>query len=337
MFEFAGEDTLVDEFQPAVFPFDGADFVVGDFFGGGRIHENGVYSQSREGGNPVIQYIEPSPFNSRSVPERIHLMYRIFAIVLSLFFLGFPYSQTSAENKNDQTPKTYKQTNTYQRGTDKSPLFVKVVPPDLAEQQSAQEENDKTEHRIYERWTARATVALAIVTALLAFFTFRLWTATGRLVKDAEVTAKRQLRAYVAFDNFSRNQDSMQRFYLRIYVKNYGNTPCHDMSIWITHLEREPEAGFQCATTVDKHLVVEKQMLHPGQSFNAGSPIFFNLHQRNIDQYEEWIIACGHIDYQDIFGDRWRTNFCQKCIRQVRSAGETFIPHKDHNYEEKIE
>ena len=54
MFEFAGEDALVDELQPAVFPLDGADFVVSDGVHGGGGHGNEVYSHSRVGGNPKL-------------------------------------------------------------------------------------------------------------------------------------------------------------------------------------------------------------------------------------------------------------------------------------------
>jgi hypothetical protein len=44
MLEFAGEEALVDEFQPAVFPLNRADFVVEDLFGlgGGSAHPGKV-------------------------------------------------------------------------------------------------------------------------------------------------------------------------------------------------------------------------------------------------------------------------------------------------------
>ena len=54
MFEFAGEEALVDKFQPAVFPLDRADFVVGDGFGSRGAHGRGVYSHSRDGKNPGV-------------------------------------------------------------------------------------------------------------------------------------------------------------------------------------------------------------------------------------------------------------------------------------------
>jgi hypothetical protein len=50
-----------------------------------------------------------------------------------------------------------------------------------------------------EAVTAAATVVLAILTLTLALGTFGLWLATRRLVRGAEDTAERQLRAYVLF------------------------------------------------------------------------------------------------------------------------------------------
>ena len=48
-----------------------------------------------------------------------------------------------------------------------------------------------------EAVTAAATVVLAFLTFILAFGSVCLWLATRRLVRGAEDTAERQLRAYV--------------------------------------------------------------------------------------------------------------------------------------------
>ena len=55
MFEFAGENALVDEFQPAVFPLNRADFVVGDGFGSRGAH--GERSISMESASRTMEKI----------------------------------------------------------------------------------------------------------------------------------------------------------------------------------------------------------------------------------------------------------------------------------------
>ena len=58
----------------------------------------------------------------------------------------------------------------------------------------------------HEWWLVYLTAALAITTLALAAFTALLWKSTGNLVKGAEDTAKRQLRAYVWIE-FSESDD----------------------------------------------------------------------------------------------------------------------------------
>jgi hypothetical protein len=60
MFEFAGKYALVDEFQPAVFPFDRADFVVKDGIGWG----------ARHGGQSITYAPDPRPDTLRGCPRR---------------------------------------------------------------------------------------------------------------------------------------------------------------------------------------------------------------------------------------------------------------------------
>lgn len=79
---------------------------------------------------------------------------------------------------------------------------------------------------------AFAAVILAVVTAALAYFTWRLWRSTGELVRGADDTSKRELRAYVAVREVnitaSRVNESPTA---NMVVTNFGRTPAYRLSL----------------------------------------------------------------------------------------------------------
>jgi hypothetical protein len=73
---------------------------------------------------------------------------------------------------------------------------------------------------------------LVAVTSLLFFATLALWLATRRLVKGAEQTAERQLRAYVwAITENSPSLDA-DPFETRTHINNAGATPAYKVHSW---------------------------------------------------------------------------------------------------------
>jgi hypothetical protein len=81
--------------------------------------------------------------------------------------------------------------------------------------------------------TAAATAVLAILTLSLAAGTFGLWFATRRLVRSAEKTAERQLRAYVLVDEGSIVLSQIGFWDIQISFHNFGQTPAYQHSTWI--------------------------------------------------------------------------------------------------------
>jgi hypothetical protein len=63
---------------------------------------------------------------------------------------------------------------------------------------------------------------------LLAIATWMLWYATARLVKGADRTAERQLRAYVFVEKTNFQSTGPQGWDIRYRIKNFGHTPAHD-------------------------------------------------------------------------------------------------------------
>ena len=115
-------------------------------------------------------------------------------IVFVVLFAGVAHSK---ENPNSETTETKKAPDNEQRGSNNNPITVKILPSPDADTKAAKEEHYREEKASEDKWLTRSTVWLAFVTTPLAVFTALLWIATWRLVKGAEDTAKRQLRAYV--------------------------------------------------------------------------------------------------------------------------------------------
>ncbi len=152
------------------------------------------------------------------------LTVRFFLMTTLLFSAGMaeaasnpPATATLYNGKQEQK----KETDSDKRGTKDAPLVVEMIPA---------HENEKS---FNEELIAYGTLALAIVTALLAWFTFRLWRATGKLVVGAENTAERQLRAYILHNNDEEMEHNGGRIKVTVRIKNFGQTPAHKLRSWL--------------------------------------------------------------------------------------------------------
>jgi hypothetical protein len=78
------------------------------------------------------------------------------------------------------------------RGTEEHPLVVQTVVRATPTDEINRERTERAVHMANERVIAFATALLAVVTAILAFYTFKLWNANKTLVQGAEATGKQQ-------------------------------------------------------------------------------------------------------------------------------------------------
>jgi hypothetical protein len=147
---------------------------------------------------------------------------------------------------------------------------------------------------------------LAAFTVLLTFATIFLWFATGDLVRGAERTAKRELRAYVGISSVGiKNIAANQTPTIEIRFKNFGKTPAYKIRSWTSSVLEFPGAK-------EKLLNVDKKWggtstLNPDDSYT-------NIHSRNTPLHIEEADAIltdtkrmyvrGSIQYRDAFGKR---------------------------------
>jgi hypothetical protein len=66
---------------------------------------------------------------------------------------------------------------------------------------------------------------------ILCLITFMLWGATARLVRGADETAKRQLRAYVYIEKADFTFTQEDGWQINYRIKNFGQTPAHHVQL----------------------------------------------------------------------------------------------------------
>lgn len=169
--------------------------------------------------------------NVRRILLIIALSFCVYAFAESQPAISTPSKSTN--QKQEKSAETNQETTKDLRGTYKSPLVVDVISaPDtnkIAERKSEQEGEKST----LDRLTAFSTVALAVITFFLALYTARLWGATDKLVKGAEETAQRQLRAYVHVRRAQASRDNDAILWAKVEIQNFGQTPAYDVVQWI--------------------------------------------------------------------------------------------------------
>jgi uncharacterized protein YjeT (DUF2065 family) len=207
------------------------------------------------------------------------------------------------------------------------------IPPSAVNVSPAQSENDQLQpvasHESNAVWfaetlTALATFLLPVITGLLAFFTYRLWRSTGRLVQGAAETAERQLRAYVLPVDSWFTIDDKGLFTFQIALENSGQTPAYDMQAWIHVEKREfPLKGELVPIAAQsKTFLAAKGKTFLAASFPEPKPLTQEEHSRII-LGSMAIYLFGEVKYLDTFRKEARTTrFRMMCLGEnLRSKG----------------
>lgn len=141
--------------------------------------------------------------------------------------------------------KTENRTDANQQNTKTAPIIVNVLEPQKIEAEAAEERREREEKAKLDRRLVDLTNDVAIFTgglfaATIALFlaTCALWWSTRRLVKGAEDTAKRQLRAYIHVPSteLTIHPEEIGGWTANVTIKNFGQTPAYNMT---TKVERK--------------------------------------------------------------------------------------------------
>lgn len=222
------------------------------------------------------------------------------------------------------------------------------------------ETKDITKHEPYylssEWWLVGITLALAIITGALAFYTAKLWKATKTMVDSAEATAQRQsnemeasiaeaarstsalkkiaevtidnanlmkgvlhqqMRAYIAVEiGTATYQDKNLRFAANPVLVNSGYTPARNVSYSakaaILSIENIPPQDL--VIPENGVIIVNNTGLAPRQQFSIQGVVENRFSDIEVIEIMEGIkkrlFVWGTINYDDVFGGHWVTNFC---------------------------
>lgn len=209
---------------------------------------------------------------------------------------------------------------------------------------------------------------LVIATIIIGFFTGTLWFATNALVKGAEDTSSRQLRAYLGVDRLEMDYPSLSapdftglrfrqivvqpgyihRDFINIKIRNYGQTPAHDVSVFAymafaRRFQRLPDNFFDRTATNDDtvdtseiRITLARFMLHPNSMEISKHPLWNLIPIKAAIRGRFQIYIFGRIHYRDIYQRKWRTRFCY-AWEPFFLGGGRFVPYEQYNGEDQRE
>jgi hypothetical protein len=156
---------------------------------------------------------------------------------------------------------------------------------------------------------------IALFTVILGVATWKLWRATDALVKGAEDTGKRQLRAYLVVEadvimNFEADKITIGHFWIR----NVGQTPPHDV-IMATGVHIAPPRHtpvFDKPSSESLRAEANARRAYFAQQTEVHKNAARAFSQVEIDSVlagESRLCVGGRVYYKDIFNNEWHTDF----------------------------
>ncbi len=169
---------------------------------------------------------------------------------------------------------------------------------------------------------------IAVFTVILGFATWALWRSTDRLVRGAEETAERQLRAYISIRVIRPlNIKAPVNFGVVYNIWNIGSTPG-------TVINLSRRIDIYRYPLPDDFVLPEGDTCGHGNVIGANDPsVVGKMHADRLFAGQEWeavfakkprarIYFHGFICYKDVFGKDRKTEFCYSFIASSLTAHE---------------
>jgi hypothetical protein len=264
---------------------------------------------------------------------------RALTLLFVLVFASSAWAQ-SKEIKNPVPPITDEAKRASKSGDNSQGKQVVTVNPPLAPNTSvggklgekSENKNDKRQEEgssLAEWFIAFFTCGLVFVTAVLAYFTKELWASTGELVRDAKVTTKHELRAYMGVERIRLQEEgksSNRPGIWKIKIRNFGKTMAKETEVWIASAIREDGLGdFHLGDRRSKTVV----MPHEAMGFED----IVEMGESKINWFKPGpssIYIWGKITYMDVFDKPHSTIF------RFKSSGKVDLSDEIGLYEWKV-
>ena len=235
--------------------------------------------------------------------------------------------------------------------SEQHPIPIQTVPAQESEEQTKKEVSEEKEKLFYDRILTIATVLLAIFTGGLWLATYRLAKearsnserqademkesiaeasrSASAMEKVASVTAlnsglmkffwQKQMRAYLSVDHgIGTYQDANVNFAGQAILNNVGLTPARNVSYSVNAgiLDFDPSAD--TAMPPIGAMNVSDVGIAPRQQLTINTHVTTRIPESEVDEVMlgngRCLFLWGKIIYEDIFGNKWHTNFCHRYI-----------------------
>lgn len=189
-----------------------------------------------------------------------------------------------------------------------APRSSEALKPPAKNDGDAHEHGDKPFWEEWEFWTAFGTIGLGIATLWLVF-------KTDGLIKSAEGSAERQLRAYVTVMLRGVEVDPAQNGHAAIQIYNRGQTPAHDLAVYWTFSVAPKEPTREAIDWIDSKatcLKEERFVLGPNEDRGADCYVkpLSDDEALAVLEDREWLYVVGRVEYFDAFKKPRITRFC---------------------------
>ena len=215
-------------------------------------------------------------------------------------------------------------------------------------------------HGHHEEIIAVGTIFIAVFTIVLGLFTVSLAGATDKLVKGAERTERRELRAYVGLESLSfevtneNNPDFIldldtpgiiHQDFVTVKIRNFGVTPARDVCVFTYVQPQGPHERLaddfflthnrDAAPTGAVRITLARFLLNPGQMEISKSLVHPHA-VREARALRIGLYVYGRIYYRDIYDRPWRTKFCYSWEPSIADRSERFVAYEQYNGEDQI-
>lgn len=218
-----------------------------------------------------------------------------------------PIEKQQIQQSNKAADRTSQVKSAAQQATSTTAVVSNAMQP-IGNGQSSSQQSDKDEGW----WHKFLTDPVATFTGLLTLVTFFLWLATRDLVKGAEATAERQLRAYLHVKSAHGSFDKNDVFWAKIIVQNAGQTPAYDVVEWVgivgalssqvPNIQRPSDTLKKARSILGPQHHMEVMI-----EFAGGSMCAHN--KEKLIQGDANIYVWGEISYRDVFDRNHITHY----------------------------
>lgn len=276
-----------------------------------------------------------------------------------------PPQSPKAIQQEAHSTNTNQKTASDQRGNEKSPLVVKVLPTKEIEEEAAQAQKERKEKTELDRKLTEYTKDLSIYTKDLSAFTAVLAVAAilqlivfglqawklHQTVKATKESANAALKSTDAFKASERAYVKMSHcppglypapaphsiYVVKMRVKNFGQTPATVTDLLLTkkvlprneRLPMVPDYSVRAAGESPNIFLVRED-----ESFTSYNFPISNEERSSIEDGTQILYVYGYIDYIDRFGCRHRAGYARRFNGEIGGEDNLkFVIQEGYNYD----